>query len=94
VAPGPSLFPAIIRDHMDPLLHPCTGELMDSKGAFRAVTKANGLVEYGNDVPAPKPREFDHRDLKQDIAQAIEMHEQGYQAPPVETADADARLLG
>jgi hypothetical protein len=94
VAPGPSLFPSIIRDHMDPLLHPCTGETLDSKSAFRAVTKAHGCVEVGNELPTPRRLEYDHADLQRDVAQAYAMLEQGYQAPPAAPADDDLRMLG
>jgi hypothetical protein len=51
--------PMVISDHMDPLEH-VDGRLYDSKSAFRAVTKREGLVEIGNDAArfrkAPKPK--------------------------------------
>lgn len=75
-------FPSIIRDHMEPLKHMATGEIMDSKSAFRAATKAAGCVELGNDAPiGPPPRQIDRKVLREDIAQAISELEQGRPAP-------------
>ncbi len=37
----------IIKDRMRPLLHPCTGQMIDSKSRFRKITKAHGCVEVG-----------------------------------------------
>lgn len=78
--------PYIIRDQMDACIHPATGEMMDSKSAFRAVTRDHGLVELGND--APMTNQMPQEDARQDVAQAIEMLEQGYQPPPNETLDS------
>jgi hypothetical protein len=87
----PSRFPAIHRDTSEPMVHPATGEVFDSKSRFRAVTKQHGLVEVGTDnLTNLNPRRADVQSRKKDIAQAIEMVEQGYQAPPVESlSDAD-----
>jgi hypothetical protein len=87
----PSRFPAIHRDTSEPMVHPATGEVFDSKSRFRAVTKAHGLVEVGTDnLTNLNPRRADVQSRKKDIAQAIEMVEQGYQAPPTESlSDAD-----
>ncbi len=40
--------PMVISDHMDAIEH-VDGRLYESKSAFRAVTKREGLVEVGND---------------------------------------------
>ena len=41
----------VISDAMKTALrHPITGKLMDSKSAFRSVTRAHGCVEVGNEV--------------------------------------------
>lgn len=87
----PSRFPAIHRDTSEPMVHPATGEMFDSKSRFRAVTKQHGLIEVGTDnLTNLNPRRADVKSRKQDIAQAIQMVEQGYQAPPVESlSDAD-----
>jgi hypothetical protein len=95
----PSRFPAIHRDTSEPMVHPATGEVFDSKSRFRAVTKQHGLVEVGTDnLTNLNPRRADVKSRKQDIAQAMQMVEQGYQAPPVESlGDADwagTRMLG
>ena len=82
--PAPK-FPAIHRDTMEVAIHPATGQHMDSKSRFREVTKAHGLVELGNDYRNNhNPRSADVGSAKGDIAQAIEMLEQGYTPPPVE----------
>lgn len=63
----------VITDTMGPLRHPITGKLMDSKSGFRAVTRAHGCVEVGNETQRDR-RElvgFDTATRKSDIAQAI-----------------------
>lgn len=80
----PSVFPGIITDHMDALLHPADGQRYDSKSAFRRVTKEHGLVELGNDAPIARP-EYKPEGVRDDIVQAVKMLEQGYCPDPVET---------
>lgn len=46
---APSVAAHVVDDTMAPLEHPITGEVFNSKSAFRAVTKAHGCVEVGND---------------------------------------------
>lgn len=88
----PRKTPYIVRDSMDAAVHPVTGEVMDSKSAFRAVTKAHGLVEVGNEaLPAPAPIEAP-AGLAEDVAQAWQMLEQGHTPPPVEAATPDTRI--
>lgn len=55
--------PYVISDAMEPLHHPITGQVMDSKAAFRRVTRQHGCEEVGNDkwpdrrpVEPPNPR--------------------------------------
>lgn len=93
-APRPAMFPAIIRDTMDALLHPATGQMIDSKAEFRRVTRERGYEEIGNEVEAhmaPRPM-VRAGDIEADIAQAYDMVEQGH-TTPVETADQDIRIL-
>jgi hypothetical protein len=45
----------IITDEMDPLWHPATGEMIDSKSKFRERTKASGCVEIGDQMHTLKP---------------------------------------
>lgn len=88
----PRVGPYIITDTMRPAVHPATGEVMDSKSAFRAVTKAHGLVEVGNDAPRYAAAPAVQADLKHDVAEAFSMIEQGYTPPPVEAATPDTRI--
>ena len=62
----------VIQDTMPPTWHPADGKVYESKSAFRQVTKAHGLVEFGNDIKtsdAPQRREINS---KQDKARRIE----------------------
>lgn len=71
--------PGLIRDSMEPIPHPCTGVLMDSKAAFRAVTRAHGCEEMGNDspvIPADPGAERAYSDeLRRDIGEAMQTSE-------------------
>lgn len=90
----PRLFPSIISDNMDALLHPATGVTTDSKAAFRRMTRERGYEEIGNEVEAhmaPAPAHGCITDAE--IAQAYDMVEQGYVPPPADVADADIRIL-
>lgn len=66
----PSAAPNVISDYLPDLIHPSTGKRMDSKSQFRAVTKAYGKTEVGNE-PMRDTRRIDMPNLKQDIARAI-----------------------
>ncbi len=64
----------VISDTMGSALrHPITGKLMDSKSQFRAVTRAHGCVEVGNDTQRDTRRidGFDKASRSADIARAI-----------------------
>jgi len=83
----PSVFPAIHSDHMAPLRHQATGEVMDSKSQFRRATRDAGCVELGNDVDT-SPRQYEpDTGLKAGIAEAWQMVEQGYRPEPGPAAD-------
>ena len=68
--------PQVIGDSMDPTEH-VDGRWYDSKSAYRAVTKANGMIEVGNDParfkrpPPPKP---DRAKIKEAVAKAVSRH--------------------
>lgn len=64
----------VISDTMDALIHPCTGKMMDSKSAFRQVTKAKGGVEVGNEklVDSRSSPELDSQSRRRDISIAME----------------------
>lgn len=63
----------VISDTMLAIRHPITQKLMDSKSSFRAVTRAAGCVEVGNEVQRDTRRleGFDSNARKADIARAI-----------------------
>lgn len=82
----------IISDVMPAALHPATGQTFESKSAFRAVTKANGFEELGNDAPVESAPYQPLGGVKEDVAEAIGMLKQGYQPPPVETVEPDTRI--
>lgn len=64
--------PNVISDYLPDgaLRHPTTGKMMDSKSGFRAVTKAHGMTEIGNETQRDM-RRFDTPDLKADIARTF-----------------------
>ena len=68
--------PMLVSDSMAPAEH-VDGKTYDSKSAYRAVTKANGYIEVGND-PArfrinkkPKP---DRAAIKEAVSKAMARH--------------------
>ena len=62
-------FHYVVEDTMQPLEHPATGRICDSKSAFRRITKENGCVELGNDkVEKPK---YEPKGLDEDIRRVI-----------------------
>ena len=56
-------MPRITCDSMDPTEH-VDGKFYDSKSAYRAVTKAKGFVEVGNDEARLRPPEKPKRDTR------------------------------
>lgn len=68
--------PMLALDTMDALWHPHTGQLMDSKSAFRAVTKAAGSEEIGNEVQ--KDTRSVEGPSRDEVGRAIQMVNQGY----------------
>lgn len=55
--PEPKLDLHFIQDDTMPATrHPVTGEIFESKSAFRRVTRANHLEEVGNDWAGQRPR--------------------------------------
>lgn len=67
--------PSVIRDEMDPTRHMCDNRMYTSKAKFRAVTKAHGCVEVGNETatlmkprkPIPLSREKRREDIRRTI---------------------------
>lgn len=68
--------PMMITDTMDPVEH-VDGKFYTSKSQYRAVTKAHGYVEVGNDParlrhnPPPKP---DRKAIKAAVGKAMAEH--------------------
>jgi hypothetical protein len=92
---GGTAAPAIISDHMAPLRHPVSGQVIDSKSLFRRATREAGCVELGNDAPAaPSPPQRD-ASLRTDLHQAWQKLEQGYRPtqPPM-AVRGDVRMFG
>jgi hypothetical protein len=48
-------FPMLISDEM-PVCEHVDGKLYTSKSEYRRVTRANGLIEVGNERPKPRKR--------------------------------------
>lgn len=62
--------PYVQSDYLPDLRHPVTGKPMDSKSQFRAMTRAAGCVEVGNEVQRDT-RRVDMPNLRADISRAI-----------------------
>lgn len=65
----------VIQDTMDPTIHPCDpfGAPIESKSQFRAITKANGCEEVGNDrnKTRPEPKGMSEADYVDAVRKAI-----------------------
>lgn len=74
-------LPAIISDTMEPT-EQVDGRFYTSKRAFRAVGRALGLTEVGNEKPKPRVRGHETRAQKdarrQSIKAAIEKYKAGH----------------
>ena len=63
-------IPYVISDTMEPT-EQVDGRFYTSKSAFRAVGRALGLVEVGNEKQKPKPRGSEDRAVKEARRQAL-----------------------
>lgn len=80
---GVRAAPAVIRDGLDDLRHPATGQIVDSKSNFRKITKAHGCEEVGTSEMRPgAPPRISAND---DVGRAIQMVKEGYR-PDVESS--------
>lgn len=71
--PPSSLGPMIVTDEMPWTQHPCNGKFYNSKSAFRAVTKANGMVEIGNDkIERKRDLNKEREERRTEIKDAVE----------------------
>lgn len=69
---SPSQAPSVISDTMKAAAaHPCTGKVMDSKSAFRRVTREHGCIEIGNESTTPKTR---YETPRGEIARELSRH--------------------
>ncbi|WP_434733756.1 hypothetical protein NL154_05660 [Rhizobium sp. YTUHZ044] len=74
--------PMFISDTMDPTEH-VDGNFYSSKSQFRAVTRAHGLVEVGNDPARLKPRTFKkttRTEIKESVQKAAARYRAGERA--------------
>lgn len=68
--------PAVIRDGLNDLRHPATGEIVDSKARFRRITRDSGCEEVGTSEMKPgAPPRISAND---DVGRAIRMVKEGY----------------
>ena len=65
--------PYVVSDTTPPLRHHGTGEILESKSAFRKRNKELGFTEIGNEKPKGRraPVKLDRQQRKQDIHKAI-----------------------
>lgn len=78
--------PYVISDTMEPTEH-VDGKFYTSKAAFRAVGRAHGLVEIGNERQKPKQRASARREEKEkrrkSLKLALDKYKGGYRAQQV-----------
>jgi hypothetical protein len=77
--------PMVISDGMPDTQHPCTGQYMSSKSAYRAVTKAHGCIEMGNDPARLRPRQKprpDRKAIRDSVAKARARFNRGERTTP------------
>lgn len=67
----PSDATHVIIDTMNPLIHPITQKMMDSKSEFRKVTRAHGCEEVGNEKMVDR-RDFSLPDARPDLGRALD----------------------
>jgi len=72
-------LPFVISDTMDPV-EQVDGKFYTSKSAFRAVGRANGLIEVGNEKMKPKARTSTTREAKDARRKAIHVAVQKFKA--------------
>lgn len=73
--------PMVISDEMPPV-EQVDGRFYTSKRQYRAVGRALGLIEVGNEKLAPKRRSTDHREVKEArrrvLRTAVEKYKAGH----------------
>jgi hypothetical protein len=71
--------PHVISDEM-PAVEQVDGRFYTSKSRFRAVGRANGLTEVGNEKPKPTKRSTDKTEVKQERRHALRRAVERYRA--------------
>jgi hypothetical protein len=67
--------PAVIGDEMDPIKHPVTEEIIDSKSKYHRVNKSLGLEVVGNDLLSQRPQHLKEKITDEVILDRIEKAE-------------------
>ncbi len=74
--PLPGRAPMVISDTQAPFRSMASGQVFDSKSAYRADLRARGFREVGNDVPSHRDaRDYAPAQVERDIADSIGMIE-------------------
>lgn len=79
--------PMLSLDTMPETQHPCTGEFLTSKAKFRAVTKAHGCIEVGNDPARLRPHKKakpDRKAIRDALDKATARFDRGERADRIE----------
>lgn len=66
---------AVHQDSMEPLKHPVTGEIVDSKTRWNQINKERRLEVVGNDLLSKQPRSIPDRLTEERIRDAMEKAE-------------------
>src|SRR5579885_1401495 len=74
---GIAFVRGVISDTITDLVHPANGKKYSSKSAFRATTKAHGMIELGNEKQTDRRRP-EHQNFRKDVHDAIRMVNEGY----------------
>ena len=73
--------PYVISDIMEPVEH-VDGRFYSSKATYRAISRAHGLVEIGNEKVKPKQRASERREEKEkrrgSLKLALDKYKAGY----------------
>lgn len=76
---GSSFVRGVISDSIPDLVHPATGKKMDSKSAFRKVTKDHGYIEMGNERQVDRRHEhLNRQNFSKDVTEAVRKLNDGY----------------
>ena len=75
--------PYVVRDGMDPIKGMHNGKMYDSKSKLRKSYKRHGMVEVGNEMPAPR---WSRKAIsKNDVGEALRKVKAGYKPTVADT---------